>query len=299
MKFIRLIICIIIVFNNHLSYALTANDVATIDMILAISLHPKMALFDFNRIGFYKVKLGLDDEEFEESIENLKKTPMNYKNDIEKLETALKILKKDRYDFEMTNSNSMLSNNYLKTINDYDLKEKELKNKINDLNWQMDNSDLTSRIETEKIIKEIKNEILEVVKEVVCEEKYLLVINSSLLINNKLNSKIEFFQSQGMPGINYSLFSSFYFNEFSEKKVLNSKWKELTYSDKDNIDLTMTNYPLVLSGGNNILNEVLKRIYKKYNIDETVVDTITSVTERIECLQHGKKIDKLEVILNE
>ena len=206
MKFIRLIICIIIIFSNNLSYALTANDVATIDMILAISLHPKMALFDFNRIGFYKVKLGLTDEEFEESIEKLRKAPQNLEKDIEKLETELKKIKKSRYDFEMINSNSMLSNDYLETIKGYDLKEKELNDKISDLNWQISNSDLTSKIETEKTIKEIKNEILEVVKEVVKEKKYLLVINSSLIVNNKLNSKIEFFQSQGMPGINYSLF---------------------------------------------------------------------------------------------
>ena len=96
MKIIRTIICVIIIFYCQVSYAITANEVATIDMILAISLHPKLALFDFNRIGFYKVELGLGDEEFEESIEKLKKTPVDLKRDIEKLETDLEVLNKNR-----------------------------------------------------------------------------------------------------------------------------------------------------------------------------------------------------------
>ena len=56
------------------SVALSAAEmrVGTIDLTLAVSLHPRMALFDFDRMGFYKVEPGLSQEAFDKAVLGLK-----------------------------------------------------------------------------------------------------------------------------------------------------------------------------------------------------------------------------------
>ena len=84
-----LLLSILLLCTPSVLFAINASDVATIDMQLVFNLHPKMALFDFNRIGFYKVKYGLNYDDFVKETQKLKANPRDNSAEIKKLEAEL------------------------------------------------------------------------------------------------------------------------------------------------------------------------------------------------------------------
>lgn len=295
-------------FSNAV-FAINASDVATIDMRLAISLHPKMALYDYNRMGFYKVNLGLSDEEFKSKVEELKKLPIDVKAEREKLVEELKqiSIQREIYEQQQYSPKRDITEEYLKNCETFDFKILELSQKIMDLDWRVANPDLTSRNETKQIMNEIKKDIFVAIKQVVDERKYLLVLNSSIFVPHQFDLKFhELVYGQGMPGVNLSLFYAFFWRnmvysspELQANRTNKKVWKELTQQLDSSNALPISNYPFVLSGGVNIMTDVLKKVYSRYNIEPSVAEMVASVTERIECLQKGKQIEKLVVILDE
>ncbi|HQB82045.1 MAG TPA: hypothetical protein PLR50_01000, partial [Candidatus Rifleibacterium sp.] len=63
---------LLLVVAMALPFSAAAAGVATIDLSMAVSLHPRMSLFDFDRMGFFKVEPGLPREAFEEAVARLK-----------------------------------------------------------------------------------------------------------------------------------------------------------------------------------------------------------------------------------
>ncbi|HMM58960.1 MAG TPA: hypothetical protein PKC25_02395, partial [Candidatus Rifleibacterium sp.] len=55
---------LLLVVAMALPFSAAAAGVATIDLSMAVSLHPRMSLFDFDRMGFFKVEPGLPREAF-------------------------------------------------------------------------------------------------------------------------------------------------------------------------------------------------------------------------------------------
>ena len=111
-------------------FAINASDVATIDMQLVFNLHPKMALFDFNRIGFYKVKYGLNYDDFVKETKNLKANPKDNSAEIKKLEDELEKIISEASDYHMKNGFEVnKKDTFSERIND-------LRQKIEDLKWE-------------------------------------------------------------------------------------------------------------------------------------------------------------------
>ena len=307
--FHSLLLLLMMLFLAHPIFAINANEIATIDMRLAVSLHPKMALYDYNRMGFYKVNLGLSDEEFKKAVEKLKKSPKDIHAEKEKLISELKeiLIQRDEIDMQQFSKRTDITEEYTLKVSELSLKENALRTKINDLEWSQKNPELTSREETKAIMSEIKADINNAIIEIVLNKKYLLVLNSSLIVPYKFSLKfLDLFYGQGMPGINFSIFYSFYWRNMIYTPPITKtnfsklqRWSQITRQN-DNLDyLPISYYPIVLTGGKNILPDTMKIIYTKYNIEPSIIETIASVTERIECLQKGKQIEKLVVILDE
>ncbi len=307
--FSSLLLLLMMLFEAHPIFAINANEIATIDMRLAVSLHPKMALYDYNRMGFYKVNLGLSDEEFKKAVEKLKKSPKDIKAEKEKLISELKTIlaQRDELDIKQFAQRTDITPEYTQKVSELSIKENELRTKINDLEWSYANPELTSREETRAIMSEIKTDINNAIMDIVLDKKYLLVLNSSLIVPYKFSLKfLDLIYGQGMPGFNFSLFYSFYWRNMlyipPETKANYSKlqrWARITRQSVNLDSLPISYYPIVLAGGKNILPDTLKIIYSKYNIEPSILETVASVTERIECLQKGKQIEKLVVILDE
>lgn len=304
MKRIKYLICLfIMIFAVKSVWAIKPNEVATIDLSMALCLHPKMSLFDFNRIGFYKVEFGLTEEEFKSKVAKIKASAPDRTDELIKIEKQIENLNRERKSFSSYYVNA--DEDKLKKVDELLLesyaKEKELNDKILEINHQTENYDLTSPKETLKIITEIEKEIFEAINQVVEEEKYTLVLNTTIPVaytyeKNYINSEI---YGQGIPGIEFMLFYSFLAknnldNPLDEtppsRDVIN--WLELTRYPKAVNLLPIKPYPLVLTGGKSILSAVVKKIYKKYNVDSSVYNVVDSVIEKIEQLQNGKPVEQ-------
>ena len=287
-------------------WAINANEVATIDLSMALCLHPKMSLFDFNRIGFYKVEFGLTEEEFYAKTETLRASAPDRSDELNKIQKELDDVYKERDSFSdyYVNADEEKLKKLEKLREASFAKEKELNDKILDINHQTANSDLTSPKETLVIIEEIEKDIFEAINQVAEEEKFTLVLNSTVAVpytynKNYINSEI---YGQGIPGINFTLFYSFLamnnldspIDEVPPSRDL-INWLELTRYPKTVNLLPMKPYPLVLSGGKSILSSVMKKVYNKYNIKPAVYNVVDSVIIKIEQLQSGKKVEQKTV----
>ena len=307
MKVFKLIFFLFFMFLITQSvWAINANEVATIDLSMALCLHPKMSLFDFNRIGFYKVEFGLTEEEFQAKIEVLRTSAPDRSDELNKIQKELDDVYKERDSFSdyYVNADEEKLKKLEKLREASFAKEKELNDKILDINHQTANFDLTSPKETLVIIEEIEKDIFEAINQVAEEEKFTLVLNSTVAVpytynKNYINSEI---YGQGIPGINFTLFYSFLamnnldspIDEVPPSRDL-INWLELTRYPKTVNLLPMKPYPLVLSGGKSILSSVMKKVYNKYNIKPAVYNVVDSVIIKIEQLQSGKKVEQKTV----
>ena len=214
MKRLRYVfICIFILLSTQSVWAINANEVATIDLSMALCLHPKMSLFDFNRIGFYKVEFGLSEEEFNEKTYSLRASAPDRSEELNKLQKELDDLYEERNKISdlYVNIDEEKQKKIDELMSASLAKEKELNDKILDINYQTMNYDLTSPSETRAILEEIEKDIFEAINQVVEEEKYSVVLNSTIPVpytftKNYYNSEI---YGQGIPGINFMLFYSF------------------------------------------------------------------------------------------
>ena len=297
---------LLMLFISQSAWAINASEVATIDLSMALCLHPKMSLFDFNRIGFYKVEFGLTEEEFNAKIDALRASAPDRSEELQNIEKEIQKLYEERSTFSeyYVNTNAEKLKKLDQLMEDSLAKEKELNDKILDIHHQTANFDLTSPKETLAIIEEIEKDIFEAINQVAEEEKYSVVLNSTVAVpytytKNYINSEI---YGQGIPGINFMLFYSFLAmnnldNPLDEvppsRDLIN--WLELTRYPKTVNLLPMKPYPLVLSGGKSILSSVMKKVYNKYNIKPAVYNVVDSVIIKIEQLQNGKKVEQKTV----
>lgn len=303
MKSIKSIIIIAMVLMTQSLWALNASDVATIDFSLALSLHPKMSLFDFNRIGFYKIELGLNEDEFEAKRAALIASAPSFDTEIAEIRKEIGKLPAERNSFTnlYVNGTENAFQVVQKKLDESYKKEEMLYKKIEDIERMQRNYDLTSPQETLDVIEEIQSEIMKTIEEVARDGNYSVVLNTSIPLPYgypKTYTTGEVY-GQGIPNIKFLLYYSFLAKNSlqhpsdeipSSRDVVN--WLELMRCPSRLNLLPMRPYPLVLSGGKSILSEVVKRIYNKYKVSSSVYNVVDSVIEKMEQLQNGHELDK-------
>lgn len=281
------------------SYAINADNIAVIDYYLAFCLHPQMALYDYNRAGFYKVDFGFSDIEFESAVDDLLRNPPKFlvseKERIEKRLAEIQEKKRNELDNEA----------YDRLYNE----EETLKKTYEDVLWKYNNNDITDQKETGLVFQKIINDIDTAIEEVYNENDFAIVLNSSFAYPYPdIPSKTEsIMQGYSMPGLN----SIFFYGLYNKKDVVTDTmkksyenigdlyWDELTNSsDMTKNEYELFPYPVILSGGNSITSSVVKRIYHKYNINLSTQELLNSVIMKVEALNNGRKLvfDRKEII---
>ena len=297
------IFCLLVILTLIFFFPLNLNgaNIAKVNLGLAISLHPEMSLFDFDRMGFFKVKPGLSNKEFQARVQDLKQAA-----DTSKVEAKIKNLQNQL--MEIDEQKARILNNPISDANNETEQIKEIRKlndktenilkKIDDLNYQISCSDLTSPTETRKRLNKIEKETLATLRQIAKEKKYQIVLNNSITVPFNYPLKYESGEQYGLgvPGIDYSLFYSFLANREhllpsdetpESRKIIN--WLELAQSPRALEMLPLKPYPLVLSGGVDLTSELVTRIYQKYKIDEKVTNTVKSILDLIE--QHNQNYD--------
>ena len=269
--------------------------VGAIDLAMAASLHPRMALFDFDRMGFYRVDMGLTQEDFDAAVLALKNAPVALEHGEE-----LRLLEGKLRDIDRQKSLLIAEFSGLQPVNPAEVQndlnvlaaeEVRLNDQLADLRFAIACPELTDPAATRQSLNEIEREILAAVRAVAASGSYDLILNSSTPVpyGYPVRYQAGEMYGQGVPGINASLFYAFLaknnlahpLDETPPSREL-INWLELThFPDAVNL-LPMRPYPLVLSGAENILSPVMQQIYASHQIKPEVFKVVDSVIHKIE-----------------
>lgn len=267
-----LLTCFTILLFQNSSYAQT-NAVGQIDLELALILHPKMSLFDFKRLGFYKVNLDLSDKDFYKYINNLRRNTPDRSNE-------LNIIKNNIKDLKIKSRNIYAKNRKQNSINENDYKEinnqiHKLEEKLADIEFDSKNYEITNIEETRKILSSIKKEVFEVIDDIAREKDLAVVLNNPV---NHFNNDfpIEYENRIAFSQKHTNMYSEIYFqfllgaelskNDYTlPSSAYLSNWLEMSRNPEMINALPSTPQPFVFIGAKDILLDVLKKIYSKYN----------------------------------
>lgn len=272
-----------------------SEKVAVADLSMLVSLHPQMALFDFERLGFYRLPLGLSEEEWKKRLVAAKRiSPKRYKQLKEAKATAEKKLQdineKIRKIVNFPLGNGIEFQTKTEKLKKLANQENQIRTTVKECDYQIACPELTSLKETRKILNNIEKEVIQTVKSVCKKKGYSLVLNASIPVPYGFPVKYETSEmfGVGLPGIDTHLLYSFISNVDhvlpSDKTPASIKmihWLELTNYPECQNYLPIRPYPLVLSGGTHVEKEVIREIYNKYHIDKKVIKAACEVIDSI------------------
>ena len=272
-----------------------ASKVGVVDLSLLVSMHPKMALFDFERLGFYRLPMGLSKDEWKKKLMQAKQiSPKRQTQLMEDKRIANERLKiiSEKHD-KLINSplgNGVKLKENIKKLKQLAVEENKLNSRIKEDNYQLLCPELTSLSKTRKILDKIERETLKAVIEVAKKEHFSLVLNNSVPV--PYGYPVQYETSEmfgvGLPGIDTHLLYAFIANkdhmlpsDDTPDSIKMIHWLELTNYPKAQNFLPIRPYPLVLSGGIHIEKQVLTKIYSDYKISSKVIKSACSVIDAI------------------
>ncbi len=293
-----------------LALPLNAADekIAKIDMALAAMLHPKMALFDFQTLGFYKTPIGLNKTQRDKAMRKLVLEAPDLSSEIaQKNRDYEAVMQESRalfdaylYDFTSTRINITGKRKELEK------KAAEISREIAELTYRQNFPAYTPPSETRKIIAEIENEILEIIETVVKKEGFTAVLNNSVpYVPSQLSDDDRlqgYTQQRGLPFLNNSFYEAFLSepegtvnlekSEAAQEPAANQLiyWIGMISQPETASKLNLFPYPLVISGGTDILPEVLKTLYTRYGIKDEKYESALSVLKLLNPMQSGNKL---------
>lgn len=268
--------------------SLPGSRIAVMDLSLAASLHPNMALFDFGNFGFYKVSLGLSNQAFKDEIEKLRtaRKGRDHNPQIASLESRLATLAKQRItEFQNLDSSALLKDHSsirerLAVLN----KEMEtIRQQILEIKFGDRFPEITSPTETRNRLATIEREILELVREVAAERGYDIVLNKSVPSPAAFPTTYKFGPTfaRGIPGLENQVYYGLLANQppLDARESMNvrlSTWLHLTAHPASQQVFPMNPWPLVLSGGEAMTTDVIIRLYERYNIPKPVLEVVVT-----------------------
>lgn len=303
MKFGKRLLFFITIFAlSAVSITFAQMRIAKVDLGLVASIHPQMALFDFDRMGFFKVAPGLSQEQFEMEVNKLRsslptqkwsKVSANLRGKIEAFEKQ-----KAALIAQMSGAELATGKRVEKKLEEISREEEKIRGQLSDIEYQQNCPDLTAPAETRKILDQIEKELMTELKALADEQKYDLVLNSSITVpfNYPQRYKAGPQYGLGIPGVDFSLFYSFLANRdhvLVSDETPNSRnlinWLELIrYPDAMNL-LPLKPYPMVLKGGDDISAALVERIYLKHKIDRKVIESVHSILAIVK--DHDQRFD--------
>ncbi|MDN5277971.1 MAG: hypothetical protein PWR01_1936 [Clostridiales bacterium] len=302
MKNIYRLITIFICLSLAFSAQGAVRKIGKVNLGLAVSLHPQMSLFDFDRMGFFKIAPGLSEEEFINELNKLKNAPVSQEFARQEAELQKSLAELDRKKAALMDKMVGITleegQKLEKQLNQVSIESEQLRKKLSDIEYQRLCPDLTSPKETRETLNKIEKEVVSELKKLAEEKGYELVLNSSITM--PFNFPVKYSSGElyglGVPGIDFSLFYSFLANkdhilpgdEMPESRKL-VNWLELINSPDALSMLPLKPYPLVLHGGEDFTSDLIRTVYKNHKIDQRVLQAVMAVLDTLK--QHEKNFD--------
>ena len=280
----------------------TEVKIAKVNLALVVSLHPQMSLFDFSRMGFFKIPPGLSEKDFQQKHRELLSAPISpliaaqeAKISEEVAELNKKVTKLSE---QISGCTAAEGEAIEKSLIQTARKSELLSSQLLDLKYQRNCPDLSSPDDTRAILRKIESEVMNELSKIATHDGYSLVLNSSVTVpfNYPQSYSSNALYGLGVPGIDFSLFYSFLANKDhtlpsddtpESRRAIN--WLELANSPKALNQLPLKPYPLVLEGGTDISKDLVLKIYEKHKIEKKVVNAIASILDIIE--KHSKYLN--------
>lgn len=291
---IILVITLILSGFTQVAEATGKTKVGKINLALVASLHPQMGLLDFQRMGFAKAELGLKHEAFEgrrmllQMSEELRAAAQKECDavdaEFELAESRLRSLNEE----EGTTFLPDMSERGQKEYEEIRILFDELKIKRKEAEYALMFPEFTTPKETREIFKRIEKEILEAVKAVAKEDGYDVVLNVSMPspFGYPATYRPEVTYSTGPVGLNqvnyYALLSERPEGreEMADAEILAKKWVSTMFRPTTQDYLPVKPWPLVLSGGEDMLPKVLKKLFDKYEINSVTFQVLMDVLSK-------------------
>lgn len=269
-----------------------ANDnIAKVNLGLLAALNPKMALFNFQVMGFLRIELGKNSIQKQEAIVSLKS---NSKKIIEADKEIEKIShKKTEVNEKIRNLMEQEKTVYVPDMSENGQKQyNELKEELDNLEMQNDVQEYISRYpeyttpeETRKILASIDKETVEAVKTVAKKQNIDIVLNSSIpaSLGYPVTYRKEVLYSTGPVGLDQTLYYTLLserpedHTQEQEAKAMAKNYFSLISRPSAQDMLPIKPYPLVLQGGKDILLDSLKVIYENNGIASDTYELISQV----------------------
>lgn len=264
----------------------------TINLGLAASLHPRMSLFDFRNLGFFKVSLGLTKDEFQAAVaRSAASAPlMELDKRLGELDRACADITHQKHIlFQRLSSAGSESVSIRTQLQELDDRAGRLRNERNDTAFAIDHPELTLPDETRKLLDEIDREIMDIVREVAAAKGYDVVLNSTFPVPFgyplTYRSGGEF--GRGVSGLDQQILYALMANhdDSDRSKTLEegfSLWLRLCGRPQVQRFLPLQPWPLVVHGGESMTAEVVRRLYERYRIFPETIEVLVSVVNEFE-----------------
>jgi hypothetical protein len=257
--------------------------IGKVNVGLVASLHPRMSLFDFQTLGFFRVPLGLSAEQFKAAVESARG-----QGDTKSLLKRLQALddqlihltgrKQAVFQEGQTPDQARLE------LAGLDSEAARLREERIEIEFSLRFPHLTPPAETRAILDEIEAEVMALVKAVAEERRVAVVLNTTLPL--PFEGRRRYFEGnqygQGFPGLNHRLFYSILANgedpDFpkSMDERMN-QWLHWTGHPEVQNVLPVKPWPLVLAGGEDLTSEIIRRLYQAHKIPDEVFATLNRV----------------------
>ncbi len=262
------------------------SRIGVVDLVAALSLHPRMALFDFQRKGFFRLPLGLSPggwaNELAKLGEESKKRIPALEKELEKLDSEFQAVDARRAallnGFSPKAGNETASD--LEALGNLADEIRRIEAARNEIRFEMERPELTPPGETVRILDEIEREVLDTVGSVAERLGCDVVLNQSVPsgVPWKPRSEIEIIEGRGFSFLANTLFYGFLANKgddpASHPEQLGvptslgiMKWMDLTRNPAVMPLLPLQPHPLVLKGGRDLTPEVVRTILENYRCD--------------------------------
>ncbi|RCK77273.1 MAG: hypothetical protein OZSIB_3084 [Candidatus Ozemobacter sibiricus] len=259
-------------------------QIGVVDLVTVILVHPRLALFDGERLGFYRLPLGLRPEEWQRRLMALQaevgSPPATLTAALATLASQAAILEEQRVEL-LRASDAHPPGRGDHRLASLTATLEALQRQRQDLEFRRDHPDLTSPAETRAILAEIETEVLAIIASVAAELRLAAVLNRSLPLASPPPPTAAPLIGHGADFPTVDLYYAFLASHpastdptVTPPSQRLARWLDLTRHPAYPVVREIRPHPMVIQGGQDLTFEVITRLFQKYNLPPDVLSTL-------------------------
>lgn len=259
-------------------------QIGVVDLVTVILVHPRLALFDGERLGFYRLPLGLRPEEWQRRLMALQaevgSPPATLTAALAALASQAALLEEQRAEI-LGEADARPPGRTDHRLASLTAALEALQRQRQDLEFRRDHPDLTSPAETRAILAEIETEVLAIIASVAAELRLAAVLNRSLPLASPPPPTAAPLTGHGADFPTADLYYAFLASHPASADPTVpppsqrlARWLDLTRHPAHPVVREIRPHPMVIQGGQDLTFEVITRLFQKYHLPPDVLTTL-------------------------